>query len=156
MTKIRILLLTSVAAALGVAAPVSTASGQVVSAAIAHYEKSRMESRVDRADVIVSWYKKNPEQRPVVVIDTDDDQGSRGRGRGRGRGGGHMPPGWEKKLAKHGELPVDLRAAVVVVPAPLVRSLPALPRGQEYVIVGNRVVVVERSSWLVLDILVKL
>lgn len=122
--------------------------------AIDRYEKSREASRVDRASVITEYYQKNPEQRPVVVVVDNDDNGRRGRG--RGRGGGNMPPGWEKKLAKHGELPGDLRTHVVIVPVALVRSLPALPRGQEYAIVGNRVVVIERSSFLVLDIVAKL
>ncbi|HKS06312.1 MAG TPA: hypothetical protein VJR92_08380 [Gemmatimonadaceae bacterium] len=162
MTTFRSVVLAGVALASYVVVAPSAAAAQggmqttiQMQAMIEKYEKSREGSRVDRADVILAWYKQNPEQRPViVVVDDDDDQGKRGRG--RGRGGGHMPPGWEKKLAKHGELPGDLRARVIILPAPLVRTLPALPRGQEYVIIGNRVCVVERSSYFVLDILVTL
>jgi hypothetical protein len=162
MTTFRSVVLASIALASYAVVPPSAAAAQggmqttiQMQAMIDKYEKSREASRVDRADVILSWYKKNPEQRPVVVVIDDDNDGGR-RGRGRGRGGGNMPPGWEKKLAKHGELPGDLRARVVVLPAPLVRTLPALPRGQEYVIIGNRVCVVERSSYFVLDIVVTL
>jgi hypothetical protein len=157
MTTFRSVIVTGLTVAFCVVAPPSTASAQGgMQLAIQMYEKSRAESKVDRASVIVEFYKKNPEQRPVVVVVDDNDDGGRGRGRGRGRGGGNMPPGWEKKLAKHGELPSDLRTRVVVMPVALVRSLPALPRGQEYAIVGNRVVVIERSSFLVLDILITL
>lgn len=128
MTTFRNVLHAGIALALCAAAPLSAADAQGgMQTTIQMYEKSREASRVDRAEVILSWYKKNPEQRPVVVVVDDDNDGGR-RGRGRGRGGGNMPPGWEKKLAKHGEVPSDLRAKVVVVPVALVRTLPALDR----------------------------
>lgn len=157
MMKLRSVLVIGITMA-AAALPARAALAQIVPSAairkaIDSYEKSREASKIDRAQVIVDYYEKNPSVRPVVVV-VDND--GRGKGRGRGRGGGHMPPGWEKHLAKHGTLPADLRTEMVVVPAALVRALPALPRGQEYAVIGNRVVVVERSSGLLLDILVTL
>ena len=132
-----------IAAAACMATATPVASQQSVSLVIARYESARVRPQ-NHVQVITGWYAENPSYRPHP-----------GRGRGRGHGGGY-PPGWEKQLRKHVVVPVSLRTYYEPAPVALVRTLPRLPRGYEYAVIGNRMVVLERPSWLVLDVIVVL
>lgn len=137
-----------VAALLG--APASSASAQTVNVSVLRYQQARAAHGRDEVKIIRDYYVEHPSHRPVVVVQSAPSHP--GRGRGRGHGGGYAP-GWEKKLRKHEALHADLRAYYAPAPAALIRVLPPLPRGAEYAVIGNRFVVVERPSWLVLDVL---
>jgi hypothetical protein len=138
------LALTATLAAAGLLATATpVASQQSVSLVITRYESARVSPR-NHVQAITGWYEQNPTFRPHP-----------GKGRGRGRGGSY-PPGWEKQLRRHEVVPVSLRTLYEPAPVALVRSLPKLPRGYEYAVIGNRMVVLERPSWVVLDVLVAL
>ena len=133
----------TIAAAACMATATPVASQQSVSLVITRYESARVSPR-SHVQVITGWYQQNPSYRPHP-----------GRGRGRGHGGGY-PPGWDKQLRRHAIVPVSLRTYYEPAPIALVRTLPRLPRGYEYAVIGNRMVVLERPSWVVLDVIVVL
>ncbi len=98
----------------------------------------------------------------------DDDDGerkgykSKGKNKGKGKGKGKgknkgMPPGLAKKdtlppgLAKRDTLPPGL--AKRDLPSEVTRELPPPPAGTERVIVDNDVVLVEKGTQMVLDII---
>ncbi len=86
--------------------------------------------------------------------------GGQGSGRGRGKSK-QMPPGLAKRqtlppglamqIQRNGVLPPGL--AKRNLPSGLSSRLPALPPGQQRFIVGNDVVLVERATGLILDVL---
>jgi Ni/Co efflux regulator RcnB len=97
--------------------------------------------------------------------DDDDDRGKKGKkgkkdkknkGKGKGKQKG-MPPG----LAKKGELPPGLSKRDTLppglakrdLPAEVTRQLPPPPAGTERVIVDNDVVLIEKGTQVVLDII---
>jgi hypothetical protein len=63
-----------------------------------------------------------------------------------------LPPGLERQLRVRGTLPPGLRKKMLPCPEELERRLPPPPRGCAHVVVGGHVVLVNRSSYLVLDI----
>ncbi len=62
-----------------------------------------------------------------------------------------LPPGLAKHIRRHGILPPGL--ARRNLPPGLASRLPALPPGRQRLIVGNDVVLVERTTGLILDVL---
>jgi hypothetical protein len=87
--------------------------------------------------VIVTWYRDHPAER-----------------RGPGRGNGGLPPGYEKKLVRSAPVPVEYRQYVVPAPVVLVQTLPPVRPGWEFVLIENRVLLIDRPSWLIIDIVV--
>ena len=95
--------------------------------------------------------------------DRHDDGKSHGKKRGKnrhckkGKRGGGMPPGLAKRqglppgLAKRKHLPPGL--AKRDLPQGLRDILPAAPRGTERIIVDNNVVLIQKATGIVLDIL---
>lgn len=63
----------------------------------------------------------------------------------------HLPPGLEKQLRVRGILPPGLQKKLMPCPEELERRLP--PPGCVHVVVGGHVVLVNRSTCVVLDIL---
>jgi len=79
-----------------------------------------------------------------------------GKGRGKGLPPGlakrdRLPPGLQKQLERKGTLPPGLRASPL--PYEAVVNLPPSASGTERVIVGSDVVLVEKGTQVVLDIL---
>lgn len=62
-----------------------------------------------------------------------------------------LPPGLARQIQRNGILPPGL--ARRTLPPGLASRLPALPPGQQRLIVGNDVVLVERATGLILDVL---
>ncbi len=62
-----------------------------------------------------------------------------------------LPPGLAMQIQRNGILPPGL--AKRTLPLGLASNLPALPPGQQRLIVGNDVVLVQRSTGLILDVL---
>jgi Ni/Co efflux regulator RcnB len=102
--------------------------------------------------------------------DDDDDRGDhyyREHERGEMRGWYHdhgdnlppgfakrdqLPPGLERQLRVRGTLPPGLRKKMLPCPEELEGRLPPPPRGCAHVVIGGHVVLVNRSSYMVLDI----
>jgi hypothetical protein len=63
-----------------------------------------------------------------------------------------LPPGLEKQLRVKGTLPPGLRKKMMPCPEEVERRLPPPARGCAHVVIGGHVVLVNRSSYLVLDI----
>ena len=64
---------------------------------------------------------------------------------------GSLPPGLAKQLARNGHLPPGLEYRGL--PQDLMRQLPPLDARYGYVIVDNRVLLIQRASNLILDVL---
>lgn len=63
-----------------------------------------------------------------------------------------LPPGLEKQLRVRGTLPPGLRKKMVRCPEEFERRLPPPPVGCAHVVIGGHVVLVNRSTYVVLDI----
>jgi Ni/Co efflux regulator RcnB len=63
-----------------------------------------------------------------------------------------LPPGLEKQLRVRGTLPPGLRKKMAPCPEELERRLPPPPVGCAHVVIGGHVVLVNRSTYLVMDI----
>ena len=101
--------------------------------------------------------------------DADDKKGKRGKkkkkkkakkGKGQGRGQGlppgldkrdEAPPGLQKRLEKHGSLPPGL--AKRDLPGDLEKKLPKVPEGLERVLAGDNVVLLEKATGKILDVI---
>jgi len=63
-----------------------------------------------------------------------------------------LPPGLERQLRVRGTLPPGLRKRMMPCPEEMERQLPPPPVGCAHVVIGGHVVLVNRSSYVVLDI----
>jgi Ni/Co efflux regulator RcnB len=63
-----------------------------------------------------------------------------------------LPPGLERQLRVRGTLPPGLRKRMLPCPEEMERQLPPPPPGCAHVIIGGHVVLVNRSSYVVLDV----
>ncbi len=81
---------------------------------------------------------------------------SKGKGRGQGLPPGlakrdELPPGLQKRLEKHGSLPPGL--AKRDLPGDLEKKLPKVPEGLERVLAGDNVVLLEKATGKILDVI---
>jgi hypothetical protein len=72
---------------------------------------------------------------------------------GLAKRGGNLPPGLQRKLEKNGELPPGLQKRPEPLPADLDRQLPSLPEYWERVIVERDVILIDRRTNRILDII---
>ncbi len=122
--------------------------------------------QVDMTDVIFKEVEKRliREYYGGKNHDRDDDGKSHAKKRGKGKHGkksknrkGGLPPGLAKRkhlppgLAKRKQLPPGL--AKRGLPGDLNDALPPPPRGTERVIIDNNVVLIQKATGIVLDIL---
>lgn len=84
---------------------------------------------------------------PCALYDCDD-RGGLPPGLAKMR---HLPPGLAGQLARNGRLPPGL--AKRGLPDELVRMLPARPAGQRFVMVDDRVLLMEQATDVILDML---
>ncbi len=63
-----------------------------------------------------------------------------------------LPPGLERQLMVRGTLPPGLRRRIEPCPEGLLRELPPPPPNCEHVLIGGHVVLMNRSTYMVLDI----
>ncbi len=75
----------------------------------------------------------------------------KGKGKGRGRGGG-LPPGLQMQLERNGTLPPGL--AKRELPPGLQKKLGNAPPGTERIIAGNDMVLLEKATGKILDVIV--
>jgi hypothetical protein len=72
---------------------------------------------------------------------------------GLAKRGGNLPPGLQKKLDRDGQLPPGLQKRLEPLPTDLSRRLPRLPEYWERVIIDRDIVLIDRRSNRVLDII---
>jgi hypothetical protein len=72
---------------------------------------------------------------------------------GLAKRGGNLPPGLQKKLARTGELPPGLQKRLEPLPDDLHRQLPSLPEYWERVIVERDVILLDRRTNRILDVI---
>jgi Ni/Co efflux regulator RcnB len=63
-----------------------------------------------------------------------------------------LPPGLERQLELRGTLPPGLRGRIYAVPVDLERELPPPPPNCEHVFIGGHVVLLNRRTFVVVDI----
>ena len=63
-----------------------------------------------------------------------------------------LPPGLEKQLRVRGVLPPGLRAKMQDCPRDLVRNLTPAPPECDYVIIGGHIVLLDRRTFVVVDV----
>jgi hypothetical protein len=86
-------------------------------------------------DEIRGWYRDHSDRLPPGLARRD-----------------RLPPGLETQLIIRGTLPPGLRKRIHDCPDDLERRLPPPPPDCANVLIGGHVVLVNRSSWLVVDI----
>jgi hypothetical protein len=64
----------------------------------------------------------------------------------------HLPPGLERQLRVRGSLPPGLQKKIQPVPPAFVQYLPPPPPDCEHVLIGGNIVLLNRKTHLVLDI----
>jgi hypothetical protein len=67
--------------------------------------------------------------------------------------GGKLPPGLQKKLDKDGKLPPGLQKRLEPLPIDLDRRLPRLPEYWERVILERDIILIDRRTERILDII---
>jgi len=78
---------------------------------------------------------------------------SKGLPPGLAKRGGNLPPGLQKHLQKNGQLPPGLQKRLEPLPVDLDRQLPQLPDYWERVVLENDVILIDRRSNRILDII---
>jgi hypothetical protein len=72
---------------------------------------------------------------------------------GLAKRGGNLPPGLQKQLDKNGRLPPGLQKQVEPLPIDLDRRLPRLPESWERVVLEDNVILIDRRTQRILDII---
>src|SRR6266849_9780734 len=72
---------------------------------------------------------------------------------GLAKRGGNLPPGLEKQLERNGTLPPGLQKRVQPCPVELERQLPALPAEYRRGVIGAHIVIFNRNTNVIVDIL---
>lgn len=72
---------------------------------------------------------------------------------GLAKRGGNLPPGLQKQLARNGQLPPGLQKRMEPLPLELSRQLPPLPEHWERVIIERNVILLDRRTNRILDII---
>lgn len=78
---------------------------------------------------------------------------SRGLPPGLAKRGGNLPPGLQKQLQRNGKLPPGLQKRLEPIPVDLERQLPAIPEIWVRVILGGNILLLDRRSNLILDLI---
>lgn len=96
-----------------------------------------------------------PEERRI--IEDYYQKGKQGKSKGLPPGlakrGGKLPPGLQKQLDKTGRLPPGLQKRLEPLPADLESRLPRLPEDWERVILDRDIILIDRRTERVLDII---
>jgi hypothetical protein len=96
-----------------------------------------------------------PEERRL--IEDYYRQADKGKGKGLPPGlakrGGNLPPGLQKHLEKNGQLPPGLQKRLEPLPVDLDRRLPRLPEYWERVVLERDVILIDRRTNRILDII---
>jgi hypothetical protein len=94
-----------------------------------------------------------PEERKIIYEYYHQGAPTRGLPPGLAKRGGKLPPGLQEQLDKNGRLPPGLQKRLEPVPADLDRRLPRLPEFWERVILERDVILIDRRTNRILDII---
>jgi len=72
---------------------------------------------------------------------------------GLAKRGGDLPPGLEKQLERNGTLPPGLQKKLEPCPPEITRQLPALPPDYQRSIIGAHIVVLNKNTNIVVDVM---
>ncbi len=72
---------------------------------------------------------------------------------GLAKRGGNLPPGLEKHLERDGTLPPGLQKRLQPCPADLERQLPRLPADYRRGVIGTHIVILNRRTNVIMDVL---
>ena len=96
-----------------------------------------------------------PEERRI--IEEYYHKGKKGKQKGLPPGlakrGGNLPPGLQKQLDKNGKLPPGLQKRLEPLPVDLDRRLPRLPEYWERVILERDIILIDRRTNRILDLI---
>ena len=93
-----------------------------------------------------------PEERRIIR-DYYQSGATAGLPPGLAKRGGKLPPGLQKQLQKNGTLPPGLQKRLQPIPTDLDRRLPPIPEIWERVIIGRDVILLDRRTNRILDII---
>lgn len=99
-----------------------------------HGHRQYAYSKHDR-DQVQDWYEHHRGNLPPGLAKKD-----------------RLPPGLEKKMVVHEVIPAEYRVYVHPAPVEIVRVLPPPPPDCEHVVVGGRIVLMNRKTSVVLDV----
>ncbi len=96
-----------------------------------------------------------PEERRAIEDYYRQGKKSKAKGLppGLAKRGGKLPPGLQKQLDKNGQLPPGLQKRLEPLPADLDRRLPRLPEYWERVVLERDVILIDRRTNHILDII---
>ncbi len=92
-----------------------------------------------------------PDERQIIAEFFQDNKS--GLPPGLAKRGGNLPPGLQKHLQKNGTLPPGLQKRLEPFPVDLERRLPRIPEIWRRVILGQRVILLDRRTSRILDIM---
>ena len=97
----------------------------------------------------------SPEERRIIEDYYHKGKKSKNKGLppGLAKRGGDLPPGLQKKLDRGGQLPPGLQKRLEPLPSDLDRRLPRLPEHWERVVVERDIVLIDRRTNRILDII---
>ena len=97
----------------------------------------------------------SPEERRIIEDYYHKGKKSKKKGLppGLAKRGGDLPPGLQKKLDRGGQLPPGLQKRLEPLPTDLDRRLPRLPEHWERVVVERDIVLIDRRTNRILDII---
>jgi len=72
---------------------------------------------------------------------------------GLAKRGGNLPPGLEKHLERNGTLPPGLQKRIEPCPVELERQLPPLPADYQRAVIGAHIVILNRHTNVIVDIM---
>jgi hypothetical protein len=94
-----------------------------------------------------------PEERRIIQEYYSQRRPSKGLPPGLAKRGGKLPPGLQKHLDKNGRLPPGLQKRLEPLPTDLDNRLPRLPELWERVILERDVILIDRRTNRILDII---
>ena len=94
-----------------------------------------------------------PEERRIIFDYYHHADASKALPPGLAKRGGKLPPGLQRQLDRNGKLPPGLQKRLEPLPADLESRLPRLPQGWERVILERDVILLDRRTNRVLDII---
>lgn len=96
-------------------------------------EEARVAFSVHQREIIRSYFREYPSDLPP----------------GLAKRGGNLPPGLEKHLQRDGTLPPGLEKRLRPCPARLSRRLPPLPQGYSRMMLGARLLILNKANVIV-------
>jgi len=93
----------------------------------------------DEARIIVDWFhdSKNLSGLPPGLANREE-----------------LPPGLQRQLVRNGKLPPGLEKKIQPLPPVLIAKLPPLPDDRTRVIIGGNIILMEKGTSIIVDILI--